>query len=309
MPIPTHQSALHPAGPEAAEVAALWWAMFGAAVLIFLLVVGLIAWGLTRAHGRERLAGTRMMVWLGLVLPVVGITPLVLWSTDLTSRIRVAEPVLTVEVVGLRWWWEVRYPDAAGQGVVTANEIRIPTGQPVEFILTTEDVIHSFWAPAMGGKLDMIPGRINRLIAQVDEPGVYRGACAEFCGIQHALMAFVLVAQPPEEFDAWLAAQARPAPPPANPFLARGRDAFIAEGCGTCHTVRGTEATGTYGPDLTHVGSRLTLGAGTLPNGVGPLAGWIADSQAIKPGNLMPAFNTVDGETLRAMAAWLESLE
>ncbi|WP_142848419.1 cytochrome c oxidase subunit II [Telmatospirillum sp. J64-1] len=306
------QSALHPAGPEAAEVANLWWAMFVGSILIMILVVGMIAWGLLRARGDEKLAGKTMIYLFGIGLPLVTLTALIYFSVDLTTRSRSGDTVAaTIEVVGKRWWWEVRYPGAApdGSDIITANEIRIPAGQPVEIYLSTTDVIHSFWVPAIAGKLDMIPGRLNRMVIQADEPGEYRGQCAEFCGEQHALMAFMLVAQPPEEYAAWLEAQARPAPEPEDPFLARGRDAFLDAGCGTCHRVRGTTADGVLGPDLTHVGSRLTIGAGTLPNGIGPLAGWIADSQSIKPRNLMPNFNNFDGETLRAIAAWLESLE
>ncbi|MFA7429770.1 MAG: cytochrome c oxidase subunit II [Rhodospirillaceae bacterium] len=301
------QSTLHPAGPEATEVALLWWVMFGASVFIMGLVVGLIAWGLTRATGRERFAGMPMIVGLGIVFPVVVITPLIVWSVDITSRVRAAiTPAVTVEVVGRQFWWEVRYP---GHGIVTANEIRVPVGQPVELVLTTADVIHSLWFPEIAGKLDMIPGRANRMVIQADRAGTFRGQCAEFCGIQHALMALVLVAEPPDAFEDWATAQSQPPPPPEDPFLVWGRDAFLAAGCGTCHAVRGTPAKGTFGPDLSHVGSRVTLGAGVLPNGIGPLAGWIADSQAIKPGNHIPAFNTLDGETLRAVAAWLESLK
>jgi cytochrome c oxidase subunit II len=204
----------------------------------------------------------------------------------------------------------VRYfPPGADEPVVSANEVRLPAGRPIEVLLRSTDVIHSFWIPKLAGKTDMIPGRVNRMVIQAEAPGVFRGQCAEYCGGPHALMAFYAVAMAPGEFEPWLEQEARPARIPKEAFLAEGRELFLASGCGACHTIRGTPADGQFGPDLTHVGGRLSLGAGILPNNVGTLAGWIADTQHLKPDNLMPSFNIFSGAELRALAAYLESLE
>jgi cytochrome c oxidase subunit 2 len=213
-----------------------------------------------------------------------------------------------IEVNARQWWWEVKYLDAGG-GFALANELHLPAGRAVELALVTGDVIHSFWVPSLAGKVDMIPGHRNRLVLKADQPGVHRGQCAEYCGGQHALMALFVVVQPEEEFERWRAQQASDAIAPTNDFLARGRAAFMRGGCAKCHTVRGTEARGDLGPDLTHVGSRRSLGAGVLHNHVGTMAGWIAGTQSIKPGSLMPDTRTYAGPELRAIAAWLTSLE
>ncbi len=213
-------------------------------------------------------------------------------------------------MIGEQVWWRVRYPAEGVQAEFsTANELVIPIGRPITVSVTAADVIHSFWIPNFGGKIDMIPGRINRFNFTADRPGIYRGVCAEFCGAQHARMAFDVMALEPAEFDAWRRTQAQPAPEPAIPFLARGRELFRSGGCGSCHVVRGTEANGQLGPDLTHVGSRRTIGAGQFPNNVGTLAGWIANVQQIKPGAKMPSYGSLTGEDLRAMAGYLESLK
>jgi cytochrome c oxidase subunit 2 len=198
-------------------------------------------------------------------------------------------------VVGEQWWWRVRYPDFE-----TANEIRVPVGRPVELVLRSADVVHSFWVPVLAGKLDMIPGRANVLRVRADRAGEYRGQCAEYCGGPHAWMALHFVAQEPGQYAQWAAAQRRPAAQSSGLFAAH---------CAACHTVRGTSAAGTLGPDLTHVGSRLSIGAGLLPNNAGALGGWIASSQHLKPGNLMPSFGHFSGEEVRSLAGYLESLK
>ena len=315
---PYPQSALAPSGAAAEMLADLWWAMLAGATVIFVAVIGL-AFYAVRIDPDEhpRMAEARHLFILGggVALPVVVLSALLvtsfLISRDLTAP--VAEDALRVEVVGHQWWWETRYfPPGADEPIVSANEVRLPVGEAVEVLLATDDVIHSFWVPRLAGKTDMIPGRVNRMLLRALEPGIYRGQCAEYCGGPHALMAFYAVALPPEEFAAWLAREARPADdavPDADPFLAAGRELFLESGCGACHTVRGTPADGDFGPDLTHVGGRHSIGAGILPNNVGTIAGWIADSQHLKPDNEMPSFNTFDGEELRALAAYLESLE
>ncbi|HEX2032191.1 MAG TPA: cytochrome c oxidase subunit II, partial [Actinomycetota bacterium] len=232
-----------------------------------------------------------------------------LWAVTLRDAAALSEPparpALTVEVVGWRWWWEVRYPDA---GAVTANEVHIPAGVPVRIRVLAGDVIHSFWVPELGGKMDMIPGRVNDMWIQADEPGVYRGQCAEYCGLQHANMAFFVFAHPPDEFDRWLAAEAADARAPSTALEARGQEVFVNGPCAGCHTIRGVVEAGNLGPDLTHFGSRRWIGAGTVRNNLQNLLAWIPRSDEIKPGNLMPPI-PLSTEDLEAVAAYLLSLE
>jgi cytochrome c oxidase subunit 2 len=203
------------------------------------------------------------------------------------------------------WWWEVRYPDA---GIVTANEIHVPAGRPVRLELASTDVIHSFWAPRLHGKRDMIPGIENVFWIQAAEPGVYRGQCAEYCGTQHANMAFRVVALPPAEFNAWLAERKMRRSPPTTPGEQHGFTVFLKAGCGECHAIEGTPAKSNVGPDLTHLGSRQTIGAALLPNTRGNLAGWIADPQAVKPGVRMPR-SYLAADELLALVTYLEGLK
>jgi cytochrome c oxidase subunit II len=307
------QSAFAPAGVEAERVLALWWTMAAGAALIYLLVLGAAVYAALVAPERHpRFPGIRFIIGGGVALPVVVLAALLSYSFVLARDFTRALPqgALRIEVVGKQWWWEVRYLVPGGAApVVAANELRLPAGEPVELLLSASDVIHSFWLPSIAGKRDMIPGQVNRLVLDPKEPGVYRGQCAEYCGGPHALMAFHAIVQEPAAFAAWLEAEAAPVARPADPFLAKGHDLFLASGCGACHTVRGTPAAGDLGPDLTHVGARLSLAAGALPNNVGTIAGWIADSQSLKPDNHMPSFNTFTGVELRALAAWLASLE
>ena len=222
---------------------------------------------------------------------------------------------LEVRIVGRQWWWDVAYPQAQ---VVTANEIRIPAGIPVRLVVTAEDVIHSFWIPQVAGKVDAIPGKTTTITVSVAQPGVYRGLCSEFCGLQHAHMHFHLFVEPPDTFAAWLAGQQRDARSPdaagaagvggSESIVARGQRVFMTSGCAQCHTVRGTAAAGTRGPDLTHVASRRTLGAATHENTPANLARWVTEPQEMKPGNKMPDPQLSDAEA-RAVVAYLETLE
>jgi cytochrome c oxidase subunit 2 len=307
------QSALGPGGAGARELARLWWLMAAGAVVIFLFVIGCAAYA-TRVAPRARpdFAGTWFILGGGVALPVVVLSALLTYSFVLGRDLsRMLGPeALRIEVVGAQWWWEVRYlRPGRSEPVVSANELRLPVGEPVELVLSATDVIHSFWLPSIAGKRDMIPGQITYLVLEVEEPGIYRGQCAEYCGGPHALMAFYALAEAPDDFAAWLEREAAPAAAPANSFLEEGRDLFLTSGCGACHTIRGTPADGQLGPDLTHVGGRLSLAAGILPNNVGTIAGWIADAQHIKPANKMPSFNIFSGAELRALAAYLASLE
>lgn len=300
---------LDPAGPFAGPVAMVAWVLFVMAAVVMVVVLaalGIALFGPRR--WRRRVAGERL-VWIGgLVFPVVVLTGLLVYGLGVTARISDAPRAgeMRVRVTGEMWWWRVAYLDDQGRETVQdANEVHIPAGRPIVLELESADVIHSVWIPRLGGKTDMIPGRRNFMRIQADQPGVYAGQCAEYCGGPHALMGLVVVAHDPADFAAWRVKQAGPAALSSMP----GAAVFTASGCGACHTIRGTEANGLAGPDLTHVGSRQTLGAGILPNNQGTMAGWIADSQGLKPGNRMPSYPVLTGQELRDAAAYLDSLK
>lgn len=295
------QSALAPYGPNAAVTAELAHVLFAGGALVFVLVIGLAAWA---AFGRRTAwlgAGTAIVAG-GIVFPAVVLFALLVYSLLTAQRLADAHdaPALSIEVVGEQWWWRVNYLDAIGErDFATANEIRIPVGRTVELRLRSADVLHSFWVPALAGKLDLVPGRTNVLRLAAERAGVFRGQCAEYCGGPHAQMALYVVAEDAAAFERWRDAQRAPAAEESEVFRAH---------CAACHTVRGTAASGERGPDLTHVGSRLSIGAGILPNNAGAVAAWIGSSQHIKPGNLMPEFRAFDGGALAALAGYLERL-
>lgn len=300
---------LDPAGPFAGPVTTVAWVLFAMGAIVLAVVLAATAAALFGPRAwRARLGGERL-VWIGgFAFPVVVLTGLLIYGLTLTRDLTgaPAPDETRIRVTGEMWWWRVAYLDPAGrEAFQDANEIHIPAGRPVVLELEAADVIHSLWIPRLAGKLDMIPGRRNILRLQADRPGVYAAQCAEFCGGPHALMGLVVVAHESRAWASWRARQALPATASAT----RGSQVFAAAGCGACHTIRGTDANGIAGPDLTHVGARRTLGAGILPNHQGTLAAWIADSQAIKPGNRMPAYPVLTGTDLRAVAAYLESLK
>jgi cytochrome c oxidase subunit 2 len=255
----------------------------------------------------------RWIVGGGVVFPVLVLSLLLIYANWRTSELTGAPhrpEAMVISVTAKSWWWEVRYRHpASGDEIVLANEIRLPTGRPLTLALTSSDVIHSFWVPALAGKVDMLPGRMHHLQIQLRDAGVYRGQCAEFCGAQHARMALHVVALAPDAFDRWLDAQAQPAAQPTDPLAQQGRQAFLDQRCNACHTIRGIAGDSRLGPDLTHVGSRMFIGAGTLPTHRGTLAGWIGDTQGIKPGARMPSPGRVDGDSLHALAVFLEQLK
>ena len=304
------QSALDPHGPEAAAIAQSHWIMLAGGAAILLVVMALALYAVFRDPARRAPSATAVIVGGGVVFPVVALSALLVYGVSLSSGLRAGEEgALEIEVVAHRWWWEVRYPGASGGAkVATANELRIPVGRAVAVRLTSADVVHSFWIPALAGKIDAIPGRENRIVLRADRPGSFRGQCAEFCGAQHARMALHAVALAPEEFERWLANLQRPVP--ASAREARGAALFRAH-CLECHAVRGLGAAGPRlaAPDLTHVASRAWLGAGTLENNRANLAAWIAANDRLKPGNAMPVFAHLAPGELDALAAWLESLE
>lgn len=307
------QSVLDSATENAARIEGIAWVLFagGAAIFVAVLVLAWIALFGTAAQ-RAAIGRKALVTGAGIVFPVVVLTALLIYTFMSAAAIVTpsAPSSIRVEVTGELWWWRVRYLDEDGGTMVeTANEIRLPAAQPVEFLLKSPDVIHSFWVPNLAGKIDMIPGRVNRLWITAQDLGTFRGQCAEFCGAQHAKMALHVVVQTPDEFRTWLASHLPPALVPRDPQLLRGRQLFLESRCGLCHTVRGTPAKGTSGPDLTHVGSRQWIAAGTLPNGAGALAGWITDTQHVKPDSRMPSFRQFSADDLRALAAFLESLQ
>jgi cytochrome c oxidase subunit 2 len=314
------QSALAPAGPPARSIETLWWISFWISVAVFALVIGTLLYGAFRRRGATDFApivhlgperGTATVVATAVVVTLL---ILIVWLVFSVSTGRAltsipAEKPLTIQVTGLQWWWEVVYPDTSlpNQRVVTANEIHVPVGRTVLLELTASDVIHSFWAPNLNGKRDLIPGHVTTTWFRVDSAGIYRGQCAEFCGYQHANMSFLVIAEPEAQFAAWLEQQRRLAATPTDSITMRGLQVFMQEPCALCHSIEGTPARGQNGPDLTHFASRHTIAAGTLPNTRANLAGWVLDPQRIKPGNKMPG-NVMDSGDLQALLDYLQSL-
>ena len=316
--VPGNESAFNPAGPQAGRISTLWWFMLAAATAVWVVVMVFLAWAVRRSRQRDQAlrepAGDASMqrgVVVGGALTVLILTAFLI-ADIATGRALGALPrknALRVEVIGHQWWWEVNYIDPTpGRIVTTANEIHIPVGEPVQIIGSSPDVIHSFWIPNLHGKKDLVPGHTTSTWLRADKPGVYRGQCAEFCGAQHSKMTALVIAEPRPQFDAWYNAQLASARPPSNPVTARGQDVFLKSSCVVCHTISGTLAAGTLGPTLSHVGSRLTLASGSLPNTPGNLAAWIVDPQRIKPGTRMPSSNMNQAD-LQALVTYLESLK
>ena len=304
--------ALDPKGSNASQTSEIAWVLFWGGAGIFLAVMLLAACAVFLPPARRACLGKPVFViGAGIVFPIIALSALLVYTFKVSGELAGATDAapLRIQVIGEMWWWRVHYIDEGGAVLLkTANELHIPTGRAIELRLETADVLHSFWVPQLAGKLDLIPGRTNVLRIQADHAGVYRGQCAEFCGAQHARMAFHVVAQAPPEFEAWLAAQQLPAAAASTPMLARGA-ALFANHCASCHTVLGSGASGSAGPDLTHVGGRIAIGAGTLPNNTGTLAAWIAASQHLKPENKMPSFDRLTGTELTVLASYLQSLK
>ncbi len=309
------QSPLSPHSPASRDIADLWWWMLGAAAIVFLGALALLAISWLRRDrpglpffGESERVNTGLVLGFGMVVPAVVL--IVLFGVSNLYVIRKTEApdpkstAMTITVIGHQWFWEVRYP---GTPAVTANEIHIPARTRVNVVARTADVIHSFWVPELNRKIDMIPGRSNRVLLYADQPGVYRGQCAEFCGLQHANMAMAVHAETQRRFDRWLANMARPAQAPASAEQRRGERVFLSATCAGCHTIRGTPAAGDVGPDLTHLATRGTLAALTIPNNRRELASWIRDPQHIKPGNKMPGLNLSPAD-LHALVAYLSGL-
>lgn len=309
------KSILDPAGQAARDVTLIWWIMlsFGTVVLIVLTALWLYAFKpreISRSPVQERRIARRWILGGGIVLPVTSIIALLAFGVPAGQRmLAIGEPAEVIEVIGHQWWFEVRYPDAEGGEVVTANHLVMPVGEPVDFHVTGADVIHAFWIPRLGGKVDMIPGRVNRIRLEADFPAVFGAQCAEFCGVGHAHMHLFVEALPREEYDAWLAERQEEqlsAVATADASHDDARDAFMTH-CASCHQVAGISS-GTTGPNLSDMGSRATLGAGVMAMEEGAVSQWLHHHQSLKPGNRMPSHNDIDTDTLDALGAWLETL-
>jgi cytochrome c oxidase subunit 2 len=320
------QSAVDPVGPQSGKIAALWWffvALLGA-IFVIVMVFALLTLmrrrrGIeqepleTRHSPSEQTERKLTRIVAGATIATVVILFVLLVSSVGTgkalSELGDKKNAIVLELTGNQWWWHVRYlNDHSSLILDTANEIHIPVGRPVMIRGTSQDVIHSFWVPNLHGKRDLIPSRITTEWIQADNPGAYRGQCAEFCGLQHAHMALWVIAEAQAKFDEWMQQQLQPAVPPADPIKQRGQQVFMNNACIYCHAIRGTTASGQVAPDLTHFGSRRSIAAGTLPNNKGNLGGWITDPQSVKPGNHMATI-AVNSQDLQPLLEYIESLK
>jgi cytochrome c oxidase subunit 2 len=337
-PVLNHH-ALVPKGPQAAHIAELYWFYITVVAVVCILVWAFVLVALLRRHARrgfiatpaldaemlqqaspaaplEELPSAQESAHLRWVVGATGLTVLTLFvllyrSIATGSMLGDSAPkgAIRIQVTGHRWWWNVRYLDDDPSKIfVTANEIHIPVKRPIQLVLDSSDVIHSFWVPSLHGKRDLIPGRSSTLILEADAPGVYRGQCAEFCGHSHAEMALLVVAESSERFEAWRSAQRSTAAPPVSAEQKRGQQVFLESPCLLCHTISGTDAQGSVGPDLSHLASRSTLAAAMLDNNRGNLSGWLVNAQHLKPATSMPNI-TLPAEDLHALIAYLESLK
>jgi len=306
-------------GPRADPATTLTWGLMDISIAVVVIVTALVAVGMLVKRARtpngdlppvSRGGAGLTWIYIGVALTVIVLIGSMIWTVQVLAEINspATKPAFTIEITGHQWWWEARYlspqPD---QDFTTANELHIPVGQPVLIKVMSADVIHSFWIPALTGKTDTIPGRVNLGWMQANRAGIYRGQCTEYCGEEHAKMALFAIAQPPAAFEAWREGQVAPAPAATDPEAVMGA-ALFNDHCGACHTVRGSNAGGLVGPDLTHIASRQTIASGILPNTPAALGGWISDPQTIKPGAKMPATN-LSGPQLNAVVAYLGSLK
>lgn len=319
---PGAHDALVVAGPQAAHIGDLWnLTVFICTAVFCAVLLGLVLalWRSGRARedepadlssvGRHERGPYRSVLWsIGVSITLLLVLVVASVVTDRALARLALDRAVNIEVTGHQWWWEINYRgDQPSENFTTANELHVPVGRPIVVKLNAGDVIHSLWVPNLAGKKDLIPGRTSMLQFRADQPGRYRGQCAEFCGFQHAFMAFEVIADAPDRFDAWVASQRRPASDPAEQTTRRGQEVFLGSACVMCHAIEGTTAGARTAPDLTHLGSRATIAAGTLPNRPAELARWIANPQQFKPGTNMPA-TTLSSADMGALVAYLESL-
>ncbi len=307
------QSILEPATANAREVTGLFYFIFYVAAVIFVIVEGLLVYFVIRYQRRanaaipEQIHGNTPLEVGWTLAPALILLIVFVFTARTMANIDPNNPPagsVNVRVIGHQWWWEYQYPDLK---IVTANDLHVPTGEVVNITLESDNVIHSFWIPQLSGKMDVVPGHQNTTWFRAEKAGEYRGQCAEFCGIQHAHMLFRVIAHNPADFQSWVQQQ-QTTPPAASGDVARGAEVFSKSACVGCHTIAGTNAQATVGPNLTHFGSRRTLGAGVLENTPQNLAEWIRDPQAVKPGNDMPILGLSDAD-VQALVAYLESLK
>ena len=316
------QNMLAPGGPAARRLADVGWF-----VLIVFSVVSVVMWllilwlalrrrGTLAEHAAWDASGdTRWITIGGFTIPVIILAVTFVLTLQTMTAFPMGDnemhaPPPMLRVIGHQWWWELQYViGGETKRVVTANEIHIPAGRPVDIELQTADVIHSFWVPELHGKVDLVPDKVNRIRLQADHPQTFRGECAEFCGTQHANMILLVQADAPADFDRWLANQRADAVPPATPESTRGEALFLSRACILCHTIRGTAAHGSVGPDLTHLASRRRIAGNAFENNTGNLAGWITHAQALKPTAKMPNLSVFSGEELRDVVTYLQTLQ
>jgi cytochrome c oxidase subunit 2 len=317
------QTSLGGEGAGSANFLRLFAVFLAVCVLMYLLVLAALVVALMRRrraeipltvetgghHQSSPLMRTALIGWAALMaVALVGLT-IASFFTDRSDAAIARNPQLNITVTGNQWWWDVVYTsDDPSKAVRTANELHLPVGVPVEITLQASDVIHSFWVPNLAGKQDLIPGRVTDIQLLPRKIGTYRGQCAEFCGMQHAHMAFDVTVESKADFERWMAAQLQPARPPATPLELAGYQYVTTRQCSACHNISGTPASGQVGPDLTHFASRRSIGAGTLPMSTGNLYGWVADPQAQKIGNHMPTIG-LEPDQLHAVVAYLETLK
>lgn len=310
------QSIVSTKSPDAHDIALLWWWMLAASVIVFAGALVLLALAILRRgssglplFGEREDITERMVLMFGIAIPAVALVALFavadVYLVGRTGPPKPSSTAMTIDVIGHQWWWEVRYP---GTNAVTANEIHIPVDTRVNVVVTTADVIHSFWVPALNRKIDMIPGLQNRVLLYSQHTGKFRGQCSQYCGLQHAHMSMWVFVQTPAAYQAWLANMAAPAATPTTPEAKAGERQFVADGCASCHQIRGIGATATVGPDLTHLQTRTSLAALTIPNTPSSLAAWIRNPQAIKPGDRMPDLG-LSNTQVSELVAYLEGLK
>ncbi len=307
---------LNPQGPIARSIAQLSWALFSLSGIVYVVVIVALFWALRRTRDESDDSPQTTKRLTRTVAAASAVSACILVALTLTTVFAdrgLTQPsgqgAIEVDVIGHMWWWDFRYRDVTPSDWVNSpNELHIPVGVPVVLRVTSQDVIHSFWVPNLVGKRDLVPGQVTYTWIQADKPGVFRGQCAEFCGYQHAHMALLVIAEPVAEFQKWIQHQRQPAPEPATAEQQRGRDLFLGSTCVTCHSIRGTPAGSRIGPELTHVATRRTIAAATLPNTPEHLRSWIANPQAIKPGNRMPP-SPLAADDLGAVVAYVRSLQ
>lgn len=318
--ITSSQSMLRPAGPAARDISTLAWAVFITFLIVAFIMWAIFWWLAIRRPGTlddhaliEPEGGHSWIFAGGVAIPLVVLTTFFIWNLDTLSGFPIhkdTDPPAQIRVVGHQWWWEVQYVSGPPQDqFATANEIHIPVGQDIDIELVSADVIHSFWVPRLHGKEDLIPGQPNMIRIRADEPGIYRGQCAEYCGAEHAHMSFLVVAQSAEEYQSWIAHQREPASEPQEDEAKQGEQIFLSAACAFCHAVRGTGAAGGVAPDLTHLASRKSLAANTLVMDTANLEAWVTHAQSLKPEVAMPNLTQFTGGQLQALTAYLQQLK